>query len=246
MITTNIKLHNYLLHRCGYDTKKLSLPIILYNSLDLNHDKTLLNDTKGSNQINALVGFIDLKGFSTFSKDKTPIEIRDYIKPFLQDLVGIVSSHALIDKTIGDEIMFILPFPNEYGIVSGWRSLSDLFDEISNYTIEHNYNFRIGMSFGSVLIDYIKNENYSEFAAFGEVIIYAKRIMDDEMLKNPNPCICAIVNHKNNEPKFDKEEIAKACCSRINKWKIINSNYPSDKKGIGKIEATIIEIKSET
>ena len=101
------------------------------------------------------------------------------------------------------------------------------------------------MSFGPILIDYIKNQNYSEFSAFGEVIIYAKRIMDDELLHNPNPCICAIVKYLNNENNVSNVEIARACCSRINKWKIVNSNYISIKKGIGSIESIVIEIQKE-
>ena len=122
------KYSNWLLHRFGIQVDVLKLPHLVADSLDNNRNGIQYADTFNKKEFNCFVGFIDLKGFSSFSSGKNPKEINDFILPFLNKIIIILTKFGcLIDKTIGDEIMFILPHPEEYQYHSAISDLLQIF-----------------------------------------------------------------------------------------------------------------------
>ncbi len=179
-------------NRVGLMTSTDELPCYVRNSLADNKKGPDFADTFGKKDLSGIVGFIDLKGYSSFAYKKTGKEISEFIRPFLTNVIQILTDHnALIDKTIGDEIMFIIPQIEagdsmHFDLIKILRRLKDFVLE------EKQYNFRIGISIGMMYLDIINTKEYNEWYFSGEPIITAKRLMSVKHLKNPKPCAVAI------------------------------------------------------
>ncbi len=119
--------HRAGLHRLGrhpraYSTRALELT---------DSGAAFANAYFGQREIKGFVGFVDLIGFSTRVAGSSPSEISEYLKPFL---VGItdkaVDAGALVDKTIGDEVMFVVPDMEADGGVPGIFDMSFLLGSL--------------------------------------------------------------------------------------------------------------------
>lgn len=178
MIVSN-HMAAWLEHRCG--GKELEDGWSQYNrkAVELNRQGPDFIKTHGRREFRGFVGFIDLVGFSSRAKGKRPGEIAAYLKPFLERVVDLAArKYCLVDKTIGDEVMFVLPDTSEEGgplanllirrILGGLR---DLHSNLGN-----RYPFRIGLAYGNLLVDQIEGKGYSEWTTFGEPANLAKRL----------------------------------------------------------------------
>jgi hypothetical protein len=195
MLSYNEKINNCLKHRSGIQVPESELPLYITKALEQNKIIPNFVDTFGKKEIQCYVGFIDLKGFSNSVSGKNALEIHDFIYPFLNDIINILKNHhCLIDKTIGDEIMFVLPDMDENGGMPGMFNLSGVFCHLYEYAYNNvgKYQFRIAVSYGIHYLDKLGNDDYEEWAIFGEPIIVAKRLMSLEEMKNPEPIIYVI------------------------------------------------------
>ena len=193
MQVTDPELLAYLNHRLGEVRIDRRERIIGRKALELNTPAVDFSATFGHATIPAYVGFVDLAGFSTAVSGKTPDQIAEYLEPFLNRLIAIIRGrYALIDKTIGDEVMFVLPEVEEengreilcLGQLMG--GLHDLAFELSG-----KYPFRIGLSYGGIRFFRIEASGYSEWTAVGEPIHVAKRLQGLPELEKPTPVIGA-------------------------------------------------------
>lgn len=185
-------LEAYLKHRLGEARIAQRQRLIHRRALELNMPSVDFAETFGRATIPAYVGFVDLAGFSTTVSGKTPSEIAEYLEPWLRRLVTIIRrGDALIDKTIGDEVMFVLPETEEDGcpeilyLGQMMGGLHDLAFEMADHP------FRIGLSYGGVRFFHIEGVGYSEWTAVGEPVHVAKRLHSLPELETPNPVIGA-------------------------------------------------------
>jgi class 3 adenylate cyclase len=133
----------------------------------------------GRKEIKGFVGFVDLIGFSTKVAGLSASGISEYLKPFL---VGVteeaVHCGALVDKTIGDEVMFVLPDTEEDGGVPAILMMGCLLGGLHDFQRElgPQYPFRIGLSYGVQFVDRIEGKGYAEWTMVGESVNLAKRL----------------------------------------------------------------------
>jgi len=189
MIIGKPEQFEYLLHRVG-EKKLISHNQIIRKGLEGNVASPDFLKTYGNSNITAYVGFIDLAGYSNIVKGKSPEEICEYLQPFLVKTIDILYDRAaLIDKMIGDEVMFVLPETEEsdnpheilfLGQIMG--ALHDLAYELQPY-----YKYRIGLSYGKVNVFHLKGKGYSEWSIVGEPIHVAKRLQSLDELSSPEP-----------------------------------------------------------
>ena len=189
MIMSNSDTLNYLLHRVG-EKQLTSRRQIIRKALEGNVEATGFLDTFGNSNLTAYIGFIDLAGFSSIVQGKSPEEISAYLRPFLEKIIDILSGRsALIDKMIGDEIMFVLPEieedSNPYEILLLGQIMGGLHDLA--YELQPNYKYRIGLSYGKVNVFHLKGKGYSEWSIVGEPVHVAKRLHGLKELKFPKP-----------------------------------------------------------
>jgi len=148
----------------------------------------------GHKQFDAWVGFIDICRFSEAACGKSAAQVRDLALPFIQSVVRSAEKHqCYIDKTIGDEVMTVLPclepldlrsFGPGAGPESGLREgcrlgdlgrfLLDLIGRLRG--IAPSLAFRAGFAFGRVLCDQISTESYREWTVYGNCVNAAKRL----------------------------------------------------------------------
>jgi hypothetical protein len=162
--------------------------------LNLNTPAPDFSATFGQPTIPAYIGFVDLAGFSTLVHGKTPDQIAEYLAPLLNNLVEIIRHWgALVDKTIGDEVMFVLPETEEEQRPSEIYLLRRLMDALCMlaFDMHRRYPFRIGLSYGKVRFFCVEAGGYSEWTAVGETVHVAKRLHDLPELEKPDPVVGA-------------------------------------------------------
>ncbi|GAI06586.1 unnamed protein product [marine sediment metagenome] len=173
------EVFEWLSHRAG--VKRLDkMPLIdVTKALELNKPSRSFIDSFGKHDIWGFAGFIDLVDFSKQVMGLPNKAMSDYLAPFLKGLVDLVNSHyGLVDKTIGDEVMFILPDMEEDGGVPAVLEMGQLLGGIYDLQkqLGEKYSFRIGLAYGGLYIDQVCGVGYSEWTTVGEVVNLAKRL----------------------------------------------------------------------
>ena len=171
---------NWLKHRAGVRRLANARNQSSNRSLELNGAKgSKFTGDFGRREINGFVGFIDLIGFTTRVVGLAPSKMSDYLRPFLGGVTGrALKCGALVDKTLGDEVMFTIPDTDEDGgssAVLGLRLFLDLLDRLQR-DLGDNYPFRIGVAYGAQFVDRIQGNGYSEWTLIGESVNLAKRL----------------------------------------------------------------------
>jgi len=192
LILTDSDTRDYLLHRVG-EKKLITHRTIITKAFGGNKRAPDFLSTYGNSDIKAYVGFVDLAGFTSSTAGKTASDIADYLNPFLESVIDILTGRgALVDKMIGDEIMFILPETEEDEMFVELIYLGQIVGKLHNFAYKsQEYRYRIGLSYGTVNIYHLNGEGYSEWSAVGEPVHVAKRLNSLEKLSSPDPVIGA-------------------------------------------------------
>lgn len=102
-------------------------------------------------------------------------ETAAYIRPFLTNVLKAAElSGAVIDKTIGDEVMFVLPQAGQ-AIVLG--KLCEFCRVLHDSFTGTKYRLKVGLAYGRTFIDCVGEGDYGEWTAVGETVNLAKRAM---------------------------------------------------------------------
>jgi len=171
----------WLSHRAGVE-KLQELPFRLTDkrkALELTEQGKPFVQKFGQREIKGFVGFIDLVCFSKRVRKWESGKISAYLKPFLSGVIECaVDRNALVDKTIGDEVMFVLPDLEEDEGVPAVLLMGQLLGGLYDLQRElgAEYPFRIGLAYGKLYIDQVKGKGYSEWTTIGEVVNLAKRL----------------------------------------------------------------------
>jgi class 3 adenylate cyclase len=169
----------WLEHRAG--VHKLSQHPKLYSTraLELSDKGDAFANAFGNKEIRGFAGFVDLVGFSNRVSNSSPSQISDYLRPFLSGVIDeALGSGALIDKTIGDEVLFALPDMQDDGGVPAILFMGSLMGGLHDLQrrLGSEYPFRIGLAYGAQFIDRIEGKGYAEWTIVGESVILAKRL----------------------------------------------------------------------
>jgi class 3 adenylate cyclase len=241
MQITDPALLAYIRHRLGEQRIESMEPRVYRKALELNTPAPDLAATFGKSTLTAYVGFIDLAGFSTAMQGRLPEEIVEYIEPFLSRLIGILRGRgALIDKTIGDEVMFVLPEKDE-DLGCEILFLGQLMGGLHDLAFEFKgaYPFRIGLSYGKVRFFCVDGLCYSEWTTVGQPVHIAKRLQMLQELRNPRPVIGAFGMEVSTQSREEVEQLMKL---RLSQFAGFASRFdhrlalePVDLKGVGKV-----------
>ena len=121
------RIFSWLEHRAGLRRLAHHPAKFETRSLEQNNNGETFVAAFGQRQIRGFVGFVDLVDFSTKVAGKSPSEISNYLRPFLSGVINAARRcGALIDKTIGDEVMFLIPEMSDDGGVPAVLSMGPL------------------------------------------------------------------------------------------------------------------------
>jgi class 3 adenylate cyclase len=202
MIATSEGLEKWLFHA----SEKVPLERdpnlgIIEKAAELNKRGGEIIDTFGQRQFSAAVGFIDMRGFSDLAKAKSPSEVRDIAGPFVEAIVDVATQHhGFIDKTIGDEVMIVLPdFPGDAVVSKAGLPRRNLMTiEIAKLvgalaTRAPDRRFSSGFAIGEVILDRVGGDGYGEWTVYGNTVNAAKRLQSIKPMEG-SPLVSADLN----------------------------------------------------
>jgi len=170
---------DWLGHRLGLLRLERNPIVSFAKALELSQGGLDFAATYGKQNITAFVGFVDLVGFSDHVKGWSNENIASFLRPYLVKLVDVVTDHrGIVDKTIGDEVMFVLPDTFENGSGTCFLLMGQFLGRLCEIPLELgvDYRMRLGLAYGSVFIDVVESGGYRETTTVGEVVNLAKRV----------------------------------------------------------------------
>ena len=230
----------WLKHRFGETVDEKQLAIYVTKAIELNRRPRLI-DTKGNRVIRGYVGFVDLVGFSEMVHNRSPDAVAFFVLPFLDKLADLVTRNfGLVDKSIGDEIMFIVPDFEEDKTPPSLVKLMTLLLDLSSYAQTEHYRFRISLSFGELFLGRVQCRGYSEWTFFGETIHVAKRLASDELVNQVATVklICGVLEASPLQSEYDN--LVRWIETYRRAWKKVASEN-KEYKGVGKLRLTLFE-----
>lgn len=187
MIPASRDVERLLLHRIGesrIETEGVSLREAI--ELDQNGDDAI--DRFGDRNLLACVAFVDMRGFTQQSQGRPPREVAALAAPFLETVIHVAkATGALIDKTIGDEVMLVWPDAlddiarSTLDIPRTPCFVVDCISFLSNLVLAFHRSlpdahFTAGIGIGDVYLDRVGTDTYSEWTFYGNIINAAKRL----------------------------------------------------------------------
>jgi adenylate cyclase len=134
--------------------------------------------------------FADLRGFTSESESRTPVETSTDLRRFYAHAEKVLFPQALIDKLMGDEIMALYVFPF---VVPDATDVDDrVRQHIAQVMLGHarqllervgygstggpEFAIGIGLDFGEAFIGNIGDKAVHDFTAVGDVVNTASRL----------------------------------------------------------------------
>jgi class 3 adenylate cyclase len=169
----------WLEHRAGVHRLSSHPRPYFTRALELSDKGKAFAAVFGRKQIKGYVGFVDLVGFSTKVMGLRPSQVAERLRPFISGVINeAFGCGALVDKTIGDEVMFIVPDMGEDGGVPAIFEVRHLLARLHDLQrgLRSRYPFRIGLSYGGQFVDRVAGKGYAEWTIVGESVNLAKRL----------------------------------------------------------------------
>lgn len=190
MIPLSKDLYQWLRHIAGEERIPFDPRIrLVEEAVELNKNGGQIISSFGQREFEAMVGFLDMQGFSDAAANKSPTEVCEIVKPFLDSVITAAKkNHAFIDKSIGDEIMVVIPWYADDVVVSGldinntdqilmlkpYTLLADLIRDLNKQSV--TAHFTAGFARGRVYLDKVGNDEYAEWTCYGNCVNAAKRL----------------------------------------------------------------------
>lgn len=132
------------------------------------------------------VAFVDIVGFTTRVRGYSPKSMAEYLSPFFAEVLRDSSSSFVIDKTIGDEVMFVVKLHGtEFGALLHFMDHLGTAALSLNKGVKRDYPLRAGIAIGPVHLARIRVQRYEEWTVVGETVNRAKRILSIGELDAP-------------------------------------------------------------
>lgn len=157
-----------------------------YHSLDdflastMSHIDGVLDDGFGfgfpvkGREIDAVVLFADISGFSTRTLDMSPTETLVYVQNFFAWITAeaLHGRPGIVDKYIGDEIMVV--FSTEFGSADPFADAVQAAAAMIRRDV-HSYHPHIGIASGPVIVGYAGTAMHYNVSVFGAPVALAAR-----------------------------------------------------------------------
>ncbi|PJD94854.1 MAG: adenylate/guanylate cyclase domain-containing protein [Legionella sp.] len=143
----------------------------------LQDDKTLVSESK-----DVCVLFLDIRGFTTFSENKAPEEVVNYLNYLFGFMVDIINSHhGIINKFLGDGFMAVFGAPlssshiTDNALNAAMEMIQRIKKEVADGAIPET-RIGIGIHYGRVVTGTIGAFQRQEYTVIGDVVNLASRI----------------------------------------------------------------------
>jgi adenylate cyclase len=160
--------------------------------------------------------FIDIRNFTNYVADKTPIEIVSYQNAFFSIVVRVINKHnGIINQFLGDGCMATFGAPVVIGNpgLNAVQAALELRLEILEQVAQNNLpstNIGIGLHFGSAVTGNIGPAERQQYSVTGTVVILAARI--EQLNKEYQSQILAsadVIHQINHLPMYNYDFLGK-------------------------------------
>ncbi len=125
-------------------------------------------------EIDAVILFADISGFSTRTLDLTPAETLIFVQNFFAwiSAEALKGRHGIVDKYIGDEVMVV--FSKEFGSEDPFLDAVQAAAAMSRHDV-HCYQPHMGIAAGDVIVGYAGTPMRYNVSVFGAPVALAAR-----------------------------------------------------------------------
>ncbi len=128
------------------------------------------------------VMFLDIRNFTAFSEEKSPVEVVDYLNTLFESTIdAVVSRHGVVNKFLGDGFMAIFGAPVDVGNASASAvdAALDIVERVERLVAEGVLpptKLGIGLHTGKAVVGNIGSAQRKEYTVIGDVVNVAARI----------------------------------------------------------------------
>lgn len=126
--------------------------------------------------------FMDIRGFTTFSENRTPTEVVNYLNMLFGHLISIVNAHdGIVNKFLGDGFMAVFgaPFSNGNDAANAFRAALAMTEKVQELNTSGKIpetRIGIGIHTGIAVTGSVGSEERKEYTIIGDTVNLASRV----------------------------------------------------------------------
>jgi len=149
-------------------------PEVMDKLIDINSDDEEEKDV--------CVMFLDIRGFTAFCEDKSPVEIISYLNKVFDFMIEIINEHhGIINKFLGDGFMALFGAPLSSGndvqnALNASLKISEEVERMSQNNSIPDTKIGIGLHYGTVVTGNVGSSTRKEYTIIGDIVNLASRL----------------------------------------------------------------------
>ena len=131
---------------------------------------------------NRCMMFFDIRNFTSFSENKDPVEVVNYLNCLFDFIIDIINkNNGIVNKFLGDGFMAVFgaPISGEDDVKNAIQSSFEILERIQLETIKGNIpstKVGIGLHAGKAVTGNVGSASRKEYTIIGDVVNLASRI----------------------------------------------------------------------
>ncbi len=170
---------------------------------------------KDSEKITAAVMFSDIRGFTSYSQDRSPTLVVTMLNEWLGFQTEIIRAHGgSVDKFVGDEVMAI--FKGTTALQDSLLCAQQIQQQATQFDNSKELGLGIGINYGEMILGDIGIDQRKDYTVIGSIVNMAARLCD--LAKSGQIAIPSALLKDNKDIEYFTERVS---LKGINKKQII-------------------------
>ena len=146
-------------------------------------DKLLNQNVEIESEIkHVCVMFLDIRNFTSFSENKSPVEVVNFLNTLFEFMIEIINrNNGIVNKFLGDGFMAVFgaPFSNGKDCLNAVQASKEILEKIQEYNQTQKIpptKIGIGLHSGDAVTGNVGSDLRKEYTVIGDVVNLASRI----------------------------------------------------------------------
>ena len=146
-------------------------------------DKLLNQNVEIESEVkHVCVMFLDIRNFTSFSENKSPVEVVNFLNTLFEFMIEIVNrNNGIINKFLGDGFMAVFgaPLTNGKDCVNAVHASKEILEKVNEYNQSGKIpptKIGIGLHSGNAVTGNVGSDLRKEYTVIGDVVNLASRI----------------------------------------------------------------------
>ena len=146
-------------------------------------DKLLNQNVEIESEIkHVCVMFLDIRNFTSFSENKSPVEVVNFLNTLFEFMIEIINrNNGIVNKFLGDGFMAVFgaPFSNGKDCLNAVQASKEILQKIQEYNQTQKIpptKIGIGLHSGDAVTGNVGSDLRKEYTVIGDVVNLASRI----------------------------------------------------------------------